>query len=126
MRNTPMKMLKMSFLRRVLKNEQGQSLVFVTLGGLAFIGAAGISMDLGNAYVARQQLQASTNAAALSGAVYLSNAYLNTASATNAVTQYSSVAGNLNATSSLTNVQLPTTSFVCLATVTKSMGIPCL
>jgi Flp pilus assembly protein TadG len=65
-----MKLIKMSVLRRVLKNEQGQSLVFVALGGLAFIGAAGISMDLANAYVARQQLQASTNSAALSGAVY--------------------------------------------------------
>jgi hypothetical protein len=121
-----MKLIKMSVLRRVLKNEQGQSLVFVALGGLAFIGAAGISMDLANAYVARQQLQASTNSAALSGAVYLSNSYFNTASATTAVTTYSSVTGNLNTASSLKNVQMQPPSFVCLATVTASMGIPCL
>ena len=121
-----MKMLKMSFLRRVLKNEQGQYLVFLALGMLAFIGVAGISMDLGHAYVARQQLQASTNAAALSGAVYLSNAYLNTDSATNAATTYSSMVGSLNTASSLTNVQMQPPSFVCLATVTASMGIPCL
>src|ERR1035437_5324092 len=126
MRNTPMKMLKMSFLRRVLKNEQGQYLVFLALGMLAFIGVAGISMDLGHAYVARQQLQASTNAAALSGAVYLSNAYLNTDSATNAATTYSSMVGSLNTASSLTNVQMQPPSFVCLATVTASTGIPCL
>jgi Flp pilus assembly protein TadG len=121
-----MKMLKMSFLRRVLKNEQGQSLVFVSIAGLSFIGIAGISMDLGNAYIARQELQASTNSAALSGAVYLSSSYFNTASAANAVTNYSSMPGNFNTASSLTNVQLPPPSFVCLATVTASMGIPCL
>jgi Flp pilus assembly protein TadG len=120
-----MKFLMMSFLRRVLKNELGQSLVFVALGGLAFIGVAGISMDLVNAYVARQQLQASTNSAALAGAVYLSSSYFNIASATAAVTKYSSVAGNLNTASSLTNVQMLPPSFVCLATVT-AMGTPCL
>jgi Flp pilus assembly protein TadG len=123
-----MKMLKMSFLRRVLKNEQGQALYLMMIGGLAFIGAAGISMDLGNAYVARQELQASTNSAALSGAVYLSSSYFNTAKAANAVTTYSALAGSLNTASSLTNVQMAPSSpsFVCLATVTASMGIPCL
>lgn len=123
-----MKKLKMSFLRRVLKNEQGQSFFFVALGGLAFIGAAGISMDLGNAYVARQELQASTNSAALSGAVYLSSSYFNTAKATTAVNNYSAVAGSYNTASSLTNVQMAPSSpsFVCLATVYASLGIPCL
>jgi hypothetical protein len=121
-----MKLLKMSFLRSVLKNEQGQSLLFVALGGLAFIGTAGISMDIANAYVGRQQLQASTNSAALSGAVYLSSSYFNTALATTAVNQYSAMAGNLNTASSLTNVQMQPPSFVCLAQVTASMGIPCL
>lgn len=120
-----MKLLTMSFLRGVLKNEQGQSIMLLAIGWTAFIGVAGISMDLGHAYVARQQLQASTNAAALSGAVYLSSAYLNTDSAKAAVIKYSSTTGNLNAASSLTNVQLADPSFVCLATVT-AMGIPCL
>jgi Flp pilus assembly protein TadG len=121
-----MKLLKMSFLRGVLKNEQGQSIMLLAIGWTAFIGVAGISMDLGHAYVARQQLQASTNAAALSGAVYLSSAYLNKDSAKAAVIKYSSTTGNLNAASSLTNVQMQDPSFVCLATVTASMGIPCL
>jgi hypothetical protein len=123
-----MKLLKMSFLRSVLKNEQGQSLVFVALLGTAgLIGVAGISLDLVNAYVARQQLQASTNSAALSGAVYLSNSYLNTAAATQAAILYSSETGQNNTASGLTNVQLnPAPSFICSTTVTTSMGIPCL
>src|ERR1035441_9850265 len=125
MRNTPMKMLKMSFLRRVLKNEQGQSLIVLGLGAACFIGVAGVSMDLTNAYVAEQQLQASTNSAALSGAVYLSSSYFNTTLATNAVNTYG-LAGSMNTATNLTNIQTPPPSFKCLATVTASMGIPCL
>jgi hypothetical protein len=119
-------MLNMSFLRRVLKDEKGQSLVILAFGMFGLLGVSGISMDLVNAYAARQALQASTNAAALSGAVYLSNSYLDTASALAAVTQYSSLPGSLNAVQNLTNVQLnPAPSFPCLTTV-SAMGVPCL
>jgi Flp pilus assembly protein TadG len=120
----------MSFLRTVLKSvlkdERGQSMMFVACGMTALIGVAGFTMDIGKGYIARQQLQSCTNDAALSGAVYLSNAYFNTTAASTAATSYSCTSGNLNESTILTNVQLQTPVFKCLDTVTKSMGIPCL
>ncbi len=117
-----MKLLKMSFLRKVLKDEQGQSLVLVTVSMLAFLGVSGISMDLGHAYIARQELQASTNSAALCGATYVS--YGDSTDASAAVTQCSALPGSLNESPSLTNVQLATPAFRCLATVT-ALGTDC-
>jgi len=117
-----MKLHKMSLLRSVLKDERGQSIVLVALGMLAFLGISGLSMDLVNAYAARQILQASTNSAALSGAVYVSGA--DKIDATAMATKYSSLPGSLNASNILQNVQLATPSFVCLNTV-KAFGIPC-
>jgi hypothetical protein len=89
---------------------------------IAFIGIAGITIDLGHTYVALEQLQASTNAAALAGA----GALPNTTTATNLVTTYSALPGELSATPNLTNVSLGTTpTFKCLATLTANMGLGC-
>jgi Flp pilus assembly protein TadG len=117
-----MKLRMRPLLRRVLKEEQGQSLIFIAAGMLAFVGVSGISMDLINAYAARQALQASTNSAALSGASYLFSA--DTAKASTAVIKYSSLPGSLNAAPNLTNVNLSTPTFSCLSTV-KAWGLAC-
>jgi hypothetical protein len=89
---------------------------------IAFIGIAGITIDLGHAYVARQQLQTSTNVAALAGAAAMPN----TTSATTQVTAYSAQTGQLSATPNLTNVSLGSTpTFQCLTTLTSNMGLAC-
>ena len=54
-----------SFARRALNDQRGQTLPFVALGMVAFVGVAGLSIDVGRAYVVRSQLQSSANAAAM-------------------------------------------------------------
>jgi Flp pilus assembly protein TadG len=115
-----MKLHKVSFFRRLLKDTRGQSAVMLAVSMLAFIGIAGISIDLGHAYVARQQLQISTDAAALAGAAALPN----TTTATSQVTAYSAETGQKSATPNLTNVAI-TPTFQCLTTLTSNIGLGC-
>jgi Flp pilus assembly protein TadG len=103
-----------------MKDERGQTLVLVALGMLGFIGIAGVSIDLGRGYNAIQQLQASTNAAALAGAAALPN----TTVAANNVTAYSSMTGGKNTSPTLQNANAVPT-FACYTAVTN-MNIPCM
>ena len=57
-----------SFLRAILKGESGQILPWMVLMIVLFLGMAGLTLDLGHAYVCYRTLQASTDAAALAGA----------------------------------------------------------
>jgi len=61
-----------SFVRRVLVEERGDVLPVLAVSMIALLGMGGITIDVGRAYVLREQLQNSANAAALaaSGAVY--------------------------------------------------------
>jgi len=70
-----MKKATLSFVRRVISDQAGQTLPFVALGMTALLGVAGLVVDVGNAYVVRGQLQNAANAAALAAAgyVYYSN-----------------------------------------------------
>lgn len=81
----------MSIVRRALAGQRGHVLVWVALVMGILLGMAGLTVDVGRAYVLKGQLQNSTNAAALaaSGKVY------NTSSINNAQTyaqEYSSAA----------------------------------
>src|SRR5580700_7314530 len=51
-----------------LKDESGQILPWLVFLSSLFIGMAGLTLDLGHAYVCYRDLQASTDAAALAGA----------------------------------------------------------
>ena len=57
------------------RGERGQFLPWIALLMVSMLGIAGLSIDLGRAYVLRQQLQNVANAAALAAAnqVYLSS-----------------------------------------------------
>jgi hypothetical protein len=65
----------LSFARRAIIDQRGQTLPFVALGMVALLGVGGLTVDVGQAYVVRSQLQNSANAAALaaSGYVYTSS-----------------------------------------------------
>ena len=63
-----MKRTNKSLLLLLIKNQDGQALPWMVLLMVLFLGAAGITVDLGHAYVCYRQLQASTDAAALAGA----------------------------------------------------------
>jgi Flp pilus assembly protein TadG len=58
-------------LRRVLRDESGQTLVWAALLLVVMMGMGGIVVDLGHAYVCYRELQASTDAAALAAASQL-------------------------------------------------------
>ncbi len=115
-----MKMHKVSLLRRLLKDTCGQSAPMLAVSMIAIIGVAGITVDLGHAYVARQQLQTSTNVAALAGATAMPD----TTAATAQVIAYSAQTGQKSATPNLTNVVI-TPTFQCLTTLISNMGLGC-
>jgi hypothetical protein len=114
-----MKLRRVSLVHRLLADAQGQTLYLAAVGMLAFVGISGLAIDVGHAYYARQQLQESTNTAALAGATILPDT---DAAAANATT-YSALTGQKNANSNLQNATIAT-SFACVAKVT-SLGIPC-
>jgi hypothetical protein len=112
-----------SFILRVIKNENGQILPWMAMLVVLFLGMAGLSLDLGHAYVCYRELQASTDAAALAGGYAMSLSTATTTTVGNAVTAASSMTGGVNA-----NINLPsanaTPTLECLTTVTN-MGINC-
>jgi Flp pilus assembly protein TadG len=101
----------------------------LAIGMATFIVLVGVSIDLGHVYYAIQQLQASTNAAALAGASGLPD----TDTAAAYVVAYSSVPANSktgqaqgkNSSPSLTNVSLAQSTFECSQQVSTILGIPC-
>lgn len=62
-----------SFLRRLLKDEDAQVLPMAAVTFVFFLGMAAMVADVGDVYYAYNQLQASTQAAALAGAEAISN-----------------------------------------------------
>jgi len=117
-----MKLHGLSFVRRLLKEARGQTTILMAAGILALIGIAGVAVDLGHGYYSLQQLQSSTNAAALAGAAAMPN----TTAATANVITYSALPGGQNANPNLTSVSLGSTpTFKCLATLTSKMGLGC-
>jgi Flp pilus assembly protein TadG len=68
-----MKLSRGSSIRKFLMEERGQALPVIIFGLTAFLGFAGISIEVGHGYYAAQMLQASTNSAALAGAAALPN-----------------------------------------------------
>jgi Flp pilus assembly protein TadG len=115
------------FLRRFLREQVGQSAVVVAVTITAITAVAATSVEVGHVYYAYQQLVESTNQAALAGAQAMSTALTSTASSgaytlavTDAVKQYSSVAGQLNASSFLQNDAIATQTSFCSTTMENS------
>jgi hypothetical protein len=108
---------------RVFKDENGQILPWLALVSVLFLGMAGLTLDLGQAFVAYRELQTSTDAAALSGAYSMALSTATSASVKSAASNLSSVSTGVN-----TNLNLPaptiTSTLQCLTVVTNS-GIPC-
>ena len=110
-----------SRVRRGRDRQRGQVIVLVPIILVALLGAAAFGIDMGNLYSCQQELNAATQAAALAGGAALLNPNL---SATTVATQYSAVAGNLNAHANLQNVAMVSgyPKLTCLTTT----GVPCL
>jgi Flp pilus assembly protein TadG len=115
--------LQRSLFCRLIKDENGQALPWMVLLTVLFLGAGGITVDLGHAYVCYRELQTSTDAAAMAAAYELSQPTATVASVTAAASNYSSVAGAVNVNANLLN---PTVSIKlnCSASV-ANLGISC-
>jgi len=87
--------------KKLLRREHGQALPAIGIMLGVVLACGGIAIDVGRALYSYEQLQASTDAAALAGAYALPSA-----TAVTVATQYSSVAGSLNAYSTLTGVKM--------------------
>jgi Flp pilus assembly protein TadG len=88
-----MKLLKGSSICKFLMEDRGQALPVIMFGLPAFLGFAGISIEVGHGYYAVEMLRASTNAAALAGATAMPNQ----ANATTYASNYSSIETDKNA-----------------------------
>jgi Flp pilus assembly protein TadG len=110
-----MKRNKKSFFRRVLRNKSGAAGILVAVALPSLVGLGALSVDVGYVFYAQRVLQASTDAAALSGAEVIGTG----ASASSAVTTYGA-GGSLNNNSHLTNVTTSAT-FKCYS----SIQVPC-
>jgi len=105
--------------RCIRDRQRGQTLVLIPLLLVVLLGLAAFSVDLGNLYVSYQQLQVSTQAAAMAGAQMIPN---NTQSAISAVVQkYGVASGDLNYSPNLTSPSMTITYPSCLT----STGVPC-
>ena len=120
------------FLKRVWNDQVGQVLPWMALLMVLFLGVAGLTIDLGRAYVCYRELQASTDAATLAGAYSMTLSSATTTSVTSQVKAYSSLltgagttsGAGANADSILQSVSLPAPTYKC---VTNSIyvSVPC-
>ncbi len=118
-----MKGLVNSFLCRFTRDESGQVLTWMVFLMVLFCGMAGITVDLGHAYVCHRELQSSTDAAALAGAYAMTLSGATTASVTSQVNASSSLTNGTNANPNLTSVTL-TPAFRCV-TDSNIVQAPC-
>ena len=115
-------------IRRLIKSEQGQSIVMVMISASAILTMAVSSVEVGHVYYAYRQLVQSTNEATLAGAQAMSDALTNTSSVgaytaevTAAVKQFSSVSpGGLNASTMLSGDQISSQTLFCSSTMSKA------
>jgi len=110
-----------STFRRALKDQRGQVFPWVAFMMLLFLGMGAFVLDVGHAFMCYRQLQASTDAAALAGAMQI---YSSNSSATAAA--YGAVSGGANTYSTLQGVSMVPgyPKLECLSTV-ANMGILC-
>jgi Flp pilus assembly protein TadG len=118
-----MNMRIVSFRQRLITDERGQVLPWLVLGMTMMVGATGMSIDVGHAYVVHAQLQNDANAAALAaaGEVYVSQSQ--TVNSTTEADLYSGSSGDENADSHLGTVNTSVSS-VCLNSL-QPTGVTC-
>jgi len=112
-----------SFLSRFIGEQNGQVLPWMAFLFCLFIGAAGVTVDLGHAYVCYRELQGSTDAAALAAGYELSQSTSTVASVKAVASSYASVTNGANVNSNLPNPTI-TTDLNCSTNV-ANLGILC-
>src|SRR4051812_49419150 len=118
MRHTPP-----SFFSRLISSQSGQVLPWMAFLFCLFIGAAGVTVDLGHAYVCYRELQGSTDAAALAAGYELSQPTATVSSVKAVASKYGSAGTGANVNSNLPNTTI-TTDVNCSSSV-ANLGILC-
>ena len=115
------------FLSRAHKGRRGQVLIFFTMWLPLLFGMTALVVDFGFIYLDNNELNASTQAAALAGAWAMSQPGATVQSTTAAISAYSSGTGGNNASTNLSTVSMVTgsPSFKCLSTLTSAFGLQC-
>lgn len=91
-----MKTAMVSFIRRAFKDQSGQLLPLIAIGMIGFLAVGGLTIDVGHAYVVRQQIQMSTNAAGMAAAGNVWDTGTLTDATTEADTYSSQASGDKN------------------------------
>jgi hypothetical protein len=102
-----MKNNRESFFRSMLNDQRGQASIWIAFSLTTLLAMAGMSMDVGHAYVVRSQVQSSVNASALSGASAAGLYNTGTNSASNVAIRYSGL-------NPVTGAGAPTVTTPCL------------
>jgi Flp pilus assembly protein TadG len=115
------------FWRPTRKSRRGQVLIFMTLWLPVLFGMAALVADFGFIYYYQNELNASTQAAALAGAAAMSQAGATAASVTATVTTYSGASGSLNSASNIPGTAILSgyPKFMCLSTLKTTFGLQC-
>lgn len=118
----------MNYLQRIGKarlfhEQDGQTLPWMVLLSILFMGMTALTVDLGHAYVAYRELQASTDAAALAGAYAMTQSGATSTTVSAAVTKYSAQSGQSNATANLSNASI-SPAYSCI-TDSSVVQAPC-
>jgi Flp pilus assembly protein TadG len=102
--------MKTSAKTKFPKNEEGQILPWMALLMIVFIGAAGLTIDLGRGWVAYRQLQAAADAAALAGVNAMIQGNATASSVQSAVCKFSANGSASNNCSMITTSGTTTTT----------------
>jgi len=103
-------------IRRFLRNQRGSTTLIFAGMATAMVGLAGLTIDVGRAYSAKNGFEAATESAALAGAYALLAANADTASVQSAVTAWATAHPAPNVTSS--------TATATLSCVTSTANLP--
>ena len=127
-----MKHHRVSYLPKFLRNQRGQTSVFMALGVLVTATLGGAAIEAGHVYYAYERLVASTNAAAVAAGQAMPN--IGTSGSPAAGTAYynlykyssdgSSTPVGLNANTLLSGASI-SMSFACSSSVTSSLNVGC-
>jgi hypothetical protein len=109
-----------SHLRKVLKDQSGQAIYWALFGLVPMLGMAGLSIDIGHAYVVKTALQTGTNAAALAAGGY---AFFSGATEQSEASTFGSYSSENNAVPFV--VGAPVATPVCLNMLIAPGGSPC-
>lgn len=107
----------------ILKDEQGQILPWMALLMVVFIGAAGLTIDLGRGWVAYRQLQAAADAAALAGVSAMANSSSTLSTVQNAVCNFSANGSDTGNCTLITTGTGGTTTSITKAGINGTAGL---